>query len=663
MEREKMTINLDTILTCFCPNCKTIFLNLTDKQLDLINYIKENEKLQITSTEKHYYPIKNKVGWDYVFRKQRNIFSNKFMNEIFNGRDDTYNSKYYFPGLYNRYLFDECTIGTNLGILSCESENSTWRNINNHDIDPETSEVSHSYDVDIKDTVTFTDNFKKFENEYGNVYFMTYNEFNNSIKCPVCNFQNYKHYSRTIRDSDINTLSRCTENLREEAKKNGKSLSREEARTMALASDYGIVPIFKDLIKKSYVEIFENELNDTFEKYEKEIENNSIITPKCEKSLDFNLTDFLECLVNCEKNKRVLTEILKNQIKNYCKNKISLEKKKKTITTQYTKTIDENIRRINQNIDKLNNKVELSKEDLLNNNIKYPTEPIQPSNNDIIKPQKPILKKARFFNKTRVAIENQNLLKTYELDLKEYEEKERKYEADIQEYHKLYSKYEDEYKIFKKQYKDLEEKINNENKIKIKELKKEIENEKNNIYDNINMQVKELPESKICEYFLKEMDDIKNEIIKINISVNQLNALNIIYPKYNNFIAITTFYEYFLTGRCDSLTGSTGAYNLYENELRSNIIIDKLDIIIEKLDNIKENQYQMYCVLNEINEMQKNICSSLDKVVDEITSISKSAKNIETLSSVTAYNTTKMAYYSQINNKLLKTIGVLITLK
>lgn len=209
----------------------------------------------------------------------------------------------------------------------------------------------------------------------------------------------------------------------------------------------------------------------------------------------------------------------------------------------------------------------------------------------------------------------------------------------------------------------MEEKINNENKIKIKKFKKEIENEKNNIYDNINMQVKELPESKICEYLLKEMDDIKNEIIKINISVNQLNALNIIYPKYNNFIAITIFYEYFLTGKCDSLTGSTGAYNLYENELRSNIIIDKLDIIIEKLDNIKESQHQMYCVLNEINEMQKNICSSLDKVVDEITSISKSAKKIETLSSVTAYNTTKMAYYSQINNKLLKTIGVLITLK
>ena len=95
MERKKITINLDTILTCFCPNCKTIFFNLTDKQLDLINYIKENEKLQITSTEKHYYPIKNK-DWDYIFQKQRNIFSNKFKNEIYVVSDDKYNIFRYF---------------------------------------------------------------------------------------------------------------------------------------------------------------------------------------------------------------------------------------------------------------------------------------------------------------------------------------------------------------------------------------------------------------------------------------------------------------------------------------------------------------------------------------------------------------------------------------
>ena len=37
--------------------------------------------------------------------------------------------------------------------------------------------------------------------------------------------------------------------------------------------------------------------------------------------------------------------------------------------------------------------------------------------------------------------------------------------------------------------------------------------------------------------------------------------------------AMCTMYEYFVTGRCDKLSGADGAYNLYETEVRQNIII------------------------------------------------------------------------------------------
>ena len=212
-------------------------------------------------------------------------------------------------------------------------------------------------------------------------------------------------------------------------------------------------------------------------------------------------------------------------------------------------------------------------------------------------------------------------------------------------------------------------------------LEKILENQVDYYYDILNKTKNINRTNQICEMLLKEINDTKNELIKINTYYNQLISLNVIYPKYNNFIAITTFYEYFLSGRCDSLSGSTGAYNLYENELRANIIINKFDIIIEKLDDIKNNQYQMYCILKEINSTQKTMITAFntafDNILDSIGQLNKNIKEIEQIETITAYNTAKIAeietitayntakiaQYSQINNKILNDMKCLLFIK
>ena len=68
----------------------------------------------------------------------------------------------------------------------------------------------------------------------------------------------------------------------------------------------------------------------------------------------------------------------------------------------------------------------------------------------------------------------------------------------------------------------------------------------------------------------------------------------IIYSKYRNLVAVSTIYEYLASGRCDQLEGPNGAYNLYEMELRQNIVIGQLSTITEHLEQIKENQYTLY---------------------------------------------------------------------
>ncbi|MGN1157263.1 MAG: hypothetical protein ACI4TK_13900 [Agathobacter sp.] len=84
-------------------------------------------------------------------------------------------------------------------------------------------------------------------------------------------------------------------------------------------------------------------------------------------------------------------------------------------------------------------------------------------------------------------------------------------------------------------------------------------------------------------------------------SLNQLYSLNIIHPKYRNFVAISSFYDYFDTGRCTSLTGPGGAYDTFEYEKRFGIIITQLDSINQKLDDIIDNQQCICDLLREAN--------------------------------------------------------------
>ncbi|MBR4711255.1 MAG: hypothetical protein IKP10_04430 [Clostridia bacterium] len=79
-------------------------------------------------------------------------------------------------------------------------------------------------------------------------------------------------------------------------------------------------------------------------------------------------------------------------------------------------------------------------------------------------------------------------------------------------------------------------------------------------------------------------------------------AKDVIYPKYRALPALTSIYEYLSSGRCSTLTGADGAYNLYETETRQNIIIGQLSAVIENLEQIRTNQYVLYQEMRRINE-------------------------------------------------------------
>jgi len=161
------------------------------------------------------------------------------------------------------------------------------------------------------------------------------------------------------------------------------------------------------------------------------------------------------------------------------------------------------------------------------------------------------------------------------------------------------------------------------------------------------------------------------ELLKKTFAVrNELYAHDIIFGKYRDAVALSSFYDYLMSGRCTTLTGAGGAYNIYENEIRMNRVISQLDTVISSLDEIKQNQYMMYQEMRSINASLQSLNSSMDKALTSIqgieantTSMNGYMEHISQNSDVIAHNTAATAYYSKLNAELTNALGYMVALK
>lgn len=144
-------------------------------------------------------------------------------------------------------------------------------------------------------------------------------------------------------------------------------------------------------------------------------------------------------------------------------------------------------------------------------------------------------------------------------------------------------------------------------------------------------------ERRIRDYFQKCMDNevfiiaeneqqlkrrLENECVELVVNPRE-NAIllldkvylrNIIFPKYRNFAAIAQIYEYLLSGRCTQLEGPNGAYNLYESELRQNVIISELNEINNQLSRLTHSMHTMCGAIRTTNSLLSNINSTWGRI-------------------------------------------------
>ncbi|MBQ7563791.1 MAG: hypothetical protein IJT16_07350 [Lachnospiraceae bacterium] len=160
--------------------------------------------------------------------------------------------------------------------------------------------------------------------------------------------------------------------------------------------------------------------------------------------------------------------------------------------------------------------------------------------------------------------------------------------------------------------------------------------QENSLIDARNQQKKEYL-IKRNSFFEKELQTVEANARNTKAILDKTYELGVIHEKYrHNLPYICSIYEYFDTGRCNSLEGHEGAYNLLESDIKYNIILDRLDIIIEKLEEIKDNQRELYSSMSEINNNIKKMSNSVSTLSNKL---DKGFERVEDAVERVEYNT------------------------
>ena len=284
------------------------------------------------------------------------------------------------------------------------------------------------------------------------------------------------------------------------------------------------------------------------------------------------------------------------------------------------------------------------------------------------KPEAPILQKPGLFNKKKITAENELLMKNFEKAMSDYE-------TLYSEYEELSIKYKVELEAYYKKEEEFKKEQEENRRLEIKRLeelyKKESEDLKTE-YDKLLAQYENSINSSDAIITKESViaKSIHNEVVLAEELLENLYkarkkayAYGVIFEKYRDLVPVSMFYEYLSSGRCSELEGANGAYNLYESELRANIIISKLTEINEHLEDIKQNQFMIYNAISDVTYQLSSLNSSMDTMIKSLNSIDSHLTDIEENTELIAHNTEVTAFYAKKNTELTNALGYMIAFK
>lgn len=117
----------------------------------------------------------------------------------------------------------------------------------------------------------------------------------------------------------------------------------------------------------------------------------------------------------------------------------------------------------------------------------------------------------------------------------------------------------------------------------------------------------------VAENYLQQ---IQKALVSSHENLERMYAYNVVFPKYRNYVMVSSIYEYICAGRCTTLEGHEGAYNILELEIRLDRIITQLDAVLKDLSAIRANQYTLYSCLKEANQKIDILMQEENRIAD-----------------------------------------------
>ena len=298
-------------------------------------------------------------------------------------------------------------------------------------------------------------------------------------------------------------------------------------------------------------------------------------------------------------------------------------------------------------------------------------QPKIPSATQPQKPQPPELEKPGLFNKKKVEERNRELTAQYEVALAAYDSEVARLQKEAKEQQKL---------LLTEMQHDADEARKKADAAKeaLDKAQRQLAEAEADVEEKCTETVARPTPASEAQKILDSETAQTMELLQKSITArNELYSAGIIFGKYQNAVALSSFYEYLVSGRCEKLEVTNGAYNLYESEVRANRVIEQLDTVIDSLEQIKSNQYMMYSAmcsmkkeLTQLNDTMNsaltaiyNIENSASDAVIQLEGISQIGTTIAKNSDVIAHNTAATAYYAKKNAELTNAMGYLVALR
>lgn len=140
--------------------------------------------------------------------------------------------------------------------------------------------------------------------------------------------------------------------------------------------------------------------------------------------------------------------------------------------------------------------------------------------------------------------------------------------------------------------------------------------------DNVDRDLQRVATENVKKEILMEELSKAKRLHKASSDVlQQIYDKNIIFPKYRNLVMVCSLYEYICAGRCDTLEGHEGAYNILELEIRLDRVIVQLDRVISMLERISQNQYVIYTAIQDANQQSAKILESTHQMTERLQEI------------------------------------------